>query len=1178
MFVELHARSAFSFLEGAALPEELAERAAALEQPALALLDRDGIYGAPRFYRAATRVGINPLAGAEVTLAEGGRLPLLVESPEGYQNLCRLLTKMKMRASSKDTGAATLDEIAEHAVGLVCLTGGEDGPVALALEAGGAPAARARLDRLVGVFGRGNVYAELQRHFRRAEEARNEWLRGAAATLGLPLLATNAPRMAQRDQRPLLDALTCIRHHTTFDRAGRLLADNSERHLRRPRDMERLFADCPDAVANSGELAIRLAFTLKHLGYRFPDYPLPPGQTPIGLLRHLAEEGRRARYGDGELAERARQQIARELELIGRLDLPGYFLIVWDIVQFCRAEGILVQGRGSAANSAVCYALGITAVDAVGMDLLFERFLSEERGEWPDIDLDLPSGDRRERVIQYVYERYGRLGAAMTANVITYRGRLAAREVGKVLGLPADLIERLSGFVTDFEFKDPGDTLLAHLAAAGCDPAHPRMQVFAALWSAIQDRPRHLGQHSGGMVICQGRLDAVVPLEPATMPGRSVVQWDKDDCGALGIVKVDLLGLGMMSLLQDAIEMISARGGAVDLAHLPSDDRAVYDMLKRADTVGVFQVESRAQMATLPRLRPERFYDLVVQVAIIRPGPIVGDMVHPYLRRRAGREPVTVPHPTLEPILRRTLGVPLFQEQLLRMAMATAGFTGGEAEELRRALGFKRAARAMADIEGKLRSGMARQGITGEPAEAIIRSITAFALYGFPECVVGETRVIDTDTGRRVKIEDVVAGRVPLTHTLACDEDLRIRKRRVLGATASGPRMVYRLRTALGREVTATAEHPLLTLDGWRPLGHLRVGDDIAVVSDPMPDAKVDWDPVTAIEPVGMQETYDLSVEKDHNFIANDVVVHNSHAASFALLAYASTYLKAHHPAAFYAALLNNQPMGFYHPATIVRDAQRHGQVIRPIDVTCSGWLCAIETDSAVRLGLRYVKGLREDAGKRLEAARLTRPFDSVADLVRRGDVNREELARLGEVGALGGLGLERRQALWEGERAIRPTGPLYAGLPDPPAPSPLRPMTEEEEVVADYAGTGLSVGPHPMALRRAGLAKRGVTRAAELADRPHGSAVRVAGAVVVRQRPGTAKGFVFLNLEDETGLINVIVRPQHFTRYRELLTGEPFLLVDGRLQHEDGVISVRADRLQALAVRLGALPSHDFH
>jgi error-prone DNA polymerase len=1178
VFVELHARSAFSFLEGAALPEALAERAAALEQPALALLDRDGLYGAPRFYRAATRVGINPLVGAEVTLAEGGRLPLLVESPEGYQNLCRLLTKMKMRAA-KPEGAARLEELAEHAAGLVCLTGSGDGPVALALEADGADAARTRLDRLVGMFGRGNVFVELQRRLRRAEEARNEWLRSEAARFGLPLLATNAPRLAERGQRPLLDALTCIRHHTTLDRAGRLLADNSERYLRPAREMERLFADCPEAVANSGELAIRLAFTLKHLGYRFPDYPLLPGQTPIGYLRHLAEAGRRVRYArDRDLAERARKQIARELDLIARLDLAGYFLIVWDLVEYCRRENILVQGRGSAANSAVCYALGITAVDPVGMELLFERFLSEERGEWPDIDLDLPSGDRRERVIQYVYERYGRLGAAMTANVITYRGRLAAREIGKALALPPDLIERLSRYVSEFEYKDPGDSLLLHLRAAGCDPDHPRIRRFAELWTAIQDLPRHLGQHSGGMVICQGRLDAVVPLEPASMPGRSVVQWDKDDCGALGIVKVDLLGLGMMSLLQDAIEMLAARGRIVDLAQLPPDDPTVYSMLQQADTVGVFQVESRAQMATLPRLRPARFYDIVVQVAIIRPGPIVGDMVHPYLRRRAGREAVTVPHPALEPILRRTLGVPLFQEQLLRMAMATAGFTGGEAEELRRALGFKRSVRAMGEIEAKLRAGMARQGITGEPAEAIIRSITAFALYGFPECVVGETRVIDADTGRRVKIEDVVAGGVPLTHTLACGEDLRIHKRRVLSATVSGQRMVYHLRTALGREVMATAEHPLLTPNGWCPLGHLRVGDDIAAVADPAPDSKIDWDPVVSIRTLGLRETYDLSVEEDHNFIANDLVVHNSHAASFALLAYASTYMKAHHPAAFYAALLNNQPMGFYHPATIVRDAQRHGQVLKPIDVTRSGWLCAIEEDGAVRLGLRYVKGLREEIGKRIDTERRGRAFDSVADLVRRVGVNREELARLGEVGALRGLGLERRQALWEGERAIQPRGVLYAELPDPPSPSPLRRMTVEERLVADYEGTDLSIGPHPLALRRRRLAAEGVVRACELAGLPNGRAVRVAGAVVVRQRPGTAKGFVFLNLEDETGLINVIVRPQFFARYRVLLTSEPFLLVAGTLQHEDHVISVRAERLWRLDMQMGAVPSHDFH
>jgi len=527
----------------------------------------------------------------------------------------------------------------------------------------------------------------------------------------------------------------------------------------------------------------------------------------------------------------------------------------------------------------------------------------------------------------------------------------------------------------------------------------------------------------------------VVPLEPATMPGRSVIQWDKDDCAALGIVKVDLLGLGMMALLEDALEMIRRRGGSVDLAHLPQDSE-VYDMLKKADTIGVFQVESRAQMATLPRLRPECFYDLVVQVAIIRPGPIVGDMVHPYLRRRAKREAITVPHPDLEPILRRTLGVPLFQEQLLRMAMATAGFTGGEAEELRRAFGFKRSERAMQAVEAKLRAGMTRQGIVGEQAESIIRSITAFALYGFPE----------------------------------------------------------------------------------------------------------------------------------------------SHAASFALLAYASAYLKRHHPAAFYAALLNNQPMGFYHPATIVRDAQRHGQVIHPADVNFSGWLCAIEPDEAVRLGLRYVKGLREEMGKRIEEERRRVPFASAADLVKRTEVRRDELTQLARVGALASLEPERRAALWDAERAVRPRGVLYDALPDPPEASPLRVMTPGELIVADYEGTGLSLGPHPMEFHRARLDRMRASRASDLATMPHGILVRVAGAVVVRQRPGTAKGFVFLNLEDETGLINVIVRPALFHRYRLALVNEPFLYVEGTLQHQDNVVSIRAERLAPLRHRLTAVPSHNFH
>jgi error-prone DNA polymerase len=1034
MYVELHARSAFSFLEATPLPEALAERAAQLEQPAVALVDADGLYGAPQLYRACTRLGLKAIVGAEVTLDGGGRLPLLVEDREGYKNLCRLLTRIKMRAP-KGEGAATFDDLVEHAAGLVCLTGGAGGPVAARLARGDVEGAGDLLQRLVTVYGRFNVHVELQRHLSRAQEAQNDWLRARAAGLRLPLVATNAPRLVAREDRPLLDVLTCIREHTTLDAAGRLLSQNSERFMKSGRVMERLFADCPEAVANSGELSLRLGFTLKDLGYQFPDYPLPPGETPIGYLRALAEAGARTRYGTGDLADKARRQIAHELDVIGRLDLAGYFLIVWDLVQYCGRNEILVQGRGSAANSAVCYALGLTAVDPVGMELLFERFLSEERGEWPDIDLDLPSGDRREQVIQYVYERYGRLGAAMTANVITYRGRSAAREVGKALALPADLIERLSQLVSNWEYKDPGDTLTAHLGEAGCDPGDLRIQHFARVWTAIQDLPRHLGQHSGGMVICQGRLDGVVPLEPATMPGRSVIQWDKDDCAALGIVKVDLLGLGMMALLEDALEMIRRRGGSVDLAHLPQDP-AVYDMLKQADTIGVFQVESRAQMATLPRLRPACFYDLVVQVAIIRPGPIVGDMVHPYLRRRAKREAITVPHPDLEPILRRTLGVPLFQEQLLRMAMATAGFTGGEAEELRRAFGFKRSERAMQAVEAKLRAGMTRQGITGEQAESIIRSITAFALYGFPE----------------------------------------------------------------------------------------------------------------------------------------------SHAASFALLAYASAYLKRHHPAAFYAALLNNQPMGFYHPATIVRDAQRHGQVIHPADVNFSGWLCAIEPDEAVRLGLRYVKGLREAMGKRIEEERRRVPFASATDLVKRTEVRRDELTQLARVGALASLEPERRAALWDAERAVRPRGVLYDALPDPPEASPLRVMTPGELIVADYEGTGLSLGPHPMEFHRARLDRMRGSRASDLATMPHGILVRVAGAVVVRQRPGTAKGFVFLNLEDETGLINVIVRPALFHRYRLALVNEPFLYVEGTLQHQDNVVSVKAERLAPLRHRLTPVPSHDFH
>ena len=693
----------------------------------------------------------------------------------------------------------------QFADGLICITGGAEGPLAHALAHGGVAEARRTLEQLIFIYGRENVYVELQRHYNREQEARNQAAISLARSLGLPLLATQGAQYAKPEERQILDVFTCIRNHRKLDTAGRLLAHNNERYIKTPQQMLRLFADLPEATANTVELSSRLEFTLENLGYEFPRYPVSEGETHGLLPRERTFEGARNRYlrpGQGELWQRARRQIERELALIEKLKLAGYFLIVWDIVQYCRRQNILVQGRGSAANSAVCYSLGITAVDPVGMELLFERFLSEERGEWPDIDLDLPSGDQREKAIQYVYQRYGKLGAAMTANVITYRGRSAAREVGKSLGFDEETLGRLAGLVSSWEYKDPGDTLERQFRDAGFDLRHPRIRKFFELCLSIQDMPRHLGQHSGGMVICQGQLDSIVPLEPATMPGRVVVQWDKEDCADLGIVKVDLLGLGMMAVLEDSITLIRDHYKEdVDLAKLPADDPTVYGTLQKADTVGMFQIESRAQMSCLPRLHPTRFYDIVVQVAIIRPGPIVGQMVNPYLMRRQGRQKVVYPHPSLEPVLERTLGVPLFQEQLLRVAMIAAGFTGGEAEELRRAFGFKRSEKRMKDIEVKLRAGMDRNGITGAAQEEILQSITSFALYGFPE----------------------------------------------------------------------------------------------------------------------------------------------SHAASFALIAYASAWLKCHYLAAFTAALLNNQPMGFYSPATIVKDAQRHGLKVKPIDVTVSEWACTLE-------------------------------------------------------------------------------------------------------------------------------------------------------------------------------------------------------------------------------------------
>jgi error-prone DNA polymerase len=1201
-YVELHARSAFSFLRGAATPEELMATCAELNMPAMALLDNDGVYGAARFHLAARKIGVKAHIGAEISVSSSEfqvsssssssskthlkssisnskfqiqnstcTLPLLVRNRAGYENLCRLITLMKMRVpkhAKPGECVVTTEELAAHAEGLVCLTGDADGPLTKDINHREHREAQKTAERLVEIFGKGNVYAELQRHFNRDEEARNHAVIEIARRLKLPLLATNGVCYATRAQRQVADVFTCIRNHVRLETAGRLLAINSETFVKSPSEMAELFADLPEAIANTNELSSRLEFTLKDLGYEFPRYQVPAGETMTSFLRQRTFEGAQVRYGrnpDVSGLARAAKQIEHELKLIEKLKLEGYFLIVWDIIEFCKRQGILVQGRGSAANSAVCYSLGITAVDPVGMELLFERFLSEERGEWPDIDLDLPSGDQRERAIQYVYERYGKLGAAMTANVITYRGRSAAREVGKVLGFDDEALGRLSSLVHTWEWKDPKDTTERQFKDAGLDLRDRRIRKFFQLYLAVQDLPRHLGQHSGGMVICQGQLNSVVPLEPAAMPGRVVVQWDKEDCADLGIIKVDLLGLGMMAVLEETIQIIrDDYQEEVDLAHLPPDDATVYQALQQADTIGMFQIESRAQMSCLPRLRPQKFYDIVVQVAIIRPGPIVGNMVNPFLERRLGRAPVKYAHPELEPVLRRTLGMPLFQEQLLKMAMICANFTGGEAEELRRAMGFKRSEKRMRDIEVKLRRGMTEKGIIGKTQDEVVQSIASFALYGFPE----------------------------------------------------------------------------------------------------------------------------------------------SHAASFALIAYASAYLKCHYLAAFTAATLNNQPMGFYQPFTIIKDAQRHGLKVKPVDVTCSNWECTLEEGDSVvgdelcafaplrenssnesliinevsrkgakpqreenssdtvpphpapktqhpslRLGLLCVKGLREEAGRAIVRARSQKPFSSLDDLHRHvPELRKDELRKLAAVGALNFMGqrggegvcgdsisvspagdltaqineselracaslretstaesvtdessrkgaktqrkpnslqhpnpntqpplVNRRDALWEVERVSRDPGPLYEKLEEVSS-SPLAPMTLNERLNADLRGTGITIGRHPMAHQRAWPDTLKVARAGDLKNMRNGMSLKVAGWVIVRQRPGTAKGFVFLSLEDETGIANIIVTPQLFELNRLAFVNYPFLLIEGILQHQDNVVSVKARRVEPLQMKIESPGSHDFH
>jgi error-prone DNA polymerase len=1030
-YTELHAKSAFSFLRGASNPEDVVAAGARHELPAVAFTERNGLYSSVRAHLAAREQGLRAIVGAEVTLEDGSALPLLVETQAGYRNLCRLLTLMKRReGASRDPIHATWEELAAHADGLHALTGDEEGPLRAAWRRGDNTGAAQALRRLAELFP-GRLHVELQRHRVRGEDIEERFLVDLARAQGLPLLATNGVLYAERGQRRVADAFTCLRHRRTVDTAGRLLEVNEERAVKSGAMMAALFRDLPEAIRNTAALAERLAFGLGDLGYRFPDFPVPAGESMDSWLRKITYFGAAQRYGHTTGTVRA--QLDKELGIIGRLGFAGYFLVVWDICNFCREQGILAQGRGSAANSAVCYALGITAVDPIGQKLLFERFLSEGRTGWPDIDIDLPSRDRRERVIQEVFRRYpGR--SAMTANVICYRGRNTMREMGKVLGFPDDVLDRYTSLYAGGDYPH---TLAfrSQLRLAGIGDTHPRVGILAELVKRTLGLPRHLGQHSGGIVLCAGRLDDVVPMQDAAMPGRHVIEWDKTDCEDMGIVKVDLLGLGMMAAVEETLHLCEERGTPVDLARIPKDDPATYDLLCRADTVGVFQVESRAQMASLPRFRPRCFYDLAMQVAIIRPGPIQGEAVHPLIDRRAGRQPVTYWDPRLEPILGRTYGVVLFQEQLLRIAMDLARFTPAEADELRRSIDFKRNQERMRKMQSRLRDALAANDTAAEASDKILHALSSFALYSFPE----------------------------------------------------------------------------------------------------------------------------------------------SHALSFALIAFTAAWLKVHRPAEFYVGLLNAQPMGFYAPATLVQDARRHGITVRPPCVAHSGAGATVEAADCIRVGLSSVRGLGSAAIDSILAARAARPFDSVADCNRRTKLSARECHTLSSSGALNVLAGSRRQALWASARAALECD-LFAGTSgDDASGALLTPMTLIERIRADFETVGLTAGEHPMRHLRSRFPD--LWRADELALAGNGTRVRVGGSVICRQRPGTAKGVVFVSLEDETGIANAILYADVFEANRLTVTQHPALVLEGPVQHHDGVIHVKADRITPLlAPELPAQASHDFH
>ena len=1015
-YVELEAVSNYSFLRGASHPEELVRRAADLGFEALGIADRNSLAGAVRVHAAARAAGLRPLVGVRLDLADAPSVLAYPCDRAAYGRLCRLLTRAARRPPRAD-------DLLARAEGTALIVLPPDRP---------APDLVRVLASWRAAFP-GQVWLALRRLLTSPpNDTREAWLADAARTAGTPLVATNAVLMHHPARRPVADVLACLRTGRRIDEMGLDLLKNAERRLKSPAEMARLFRDRPEAVEATTDVAARIGFSLGQLRLDYPDEAGSDGRPAQERLERAVREGAKERYRGGVPA-RVRDQLERELAIVRRLGYAAYFLTVYDLVRFAKSRGILAQGRGSAANSAVCYVLGITAVDPAHGDLLFERFVSEERGEPPDIDVDFEH-ERREEVIEHVYERWGRRRAALTATVIHFRARLALREAGKALGLSGEVTSVLAANARGGVPED------AEVRALGLDPRAPRLRQALAAARTLIGFPRHLSQHPGGFVIAQGRLDEIVPIVPAAMPGRTVIEWDKDDLEALGILKVDVLGLGMLTCLRKGFDLLAAHHGRrVELAGVPQDDPGVYEMLGRADSLGVFQVESRAQMSFLPRMKPRTFYDLVIEVAIVRPGPIQGGMVHPYLRRRDGVEPVRYPLPELEPVLGKTLGVPIFQEQAMRIAIVGAGFTPEEADKLRRAMATFRRVGTLPRFRTRFIGRLVARGCPQEFAEQCWRQIEGFGEYGFPE----------------------------------------------------------------------------------------------------------------------------------------------SHSASFAILVYASAWLKHRYPEVFACALLNSQPMGFYAPAQIVRDARAHAVEVRPVDVNASAWDCTLEPGAAsaaggfaLRLGFRLVKGFGEAAARRLEEAR-GNGYREPEDVARRAGLGERAMSALADAAAFGSLDLGRREGWWAVERIEGPPLPLFAAAGEPDrGPEPfvaLPAATAGEEAAADYRSVGLTLRAHPVALLREAVGA-GVTWSGALARVRPGARVAVAGVVLVRQRPRTAKGVVFLTLEDMEGPINVVVWERVFRRFRFEVLGARLMRVEGRVESSESVVNVIADRVADLSDRLESL------